>query len=86
MMPSDKKRINLTVPDDVYQDLQEFKSENGISNDASACLQLVIRQLRAEKNSKLMLDAMRKFSPEDLELISAEGLKTLKGVVDAETK
>lgn len=86
MMPSDKKRINLTVPDDVYQDLQDFKSENGISNDASACLQLVIRQLRAERNSKLMLDAMRKFSPEDLERFSAEGLRTLKGVVDAETK
>lgn len=62
MMPSDKKRINLTVPEDIYQDLQEFKSENGISNDASACLQLVIRQLRAEKNSKVMLDTMRKFS------------------------
>ena len=86
MMPSDKKRINLTVPDDIYQDLQEFKSENGISNDASACLQLVIRQLRAEKNSKVMLNLMRKLSPEDLEQISAEGLKTWKGVVDAEEK
>ena len=86
MMPSDKKRINLTVPEDIYQDLQEFKSENGISNDASACLQLVICQLRAEKNSKVMLDVMRKFSPEELERFSAEGLRTLKGVVDAEEK
>ena len=86
MMPSDKKRINLTVPEDIYQDLQEFKAENGISNDASACLQLVIRQLRAEKNSKVMLDTMRKFSPEDLERISAEGLRAWKGVVDAEEK
>ena len=86
MMPSDKKRINLTVPEDIYQDLQEFKSENGISNDASACLQLVIRQLRAENNSKVMLDTMRKFSPEDLERISAEGLRAWKGVVDAEEK
>ena len=85
-MPSDKKRINLTVPEDIYQDLQEFKSENGISNDASACLQMVIRQLRAEKNSKVMLDVMRKFSPEELERFSAEGLRTLKGVVDAEEK
>ena len=86
MMPSDKKRINLTVPEDIYQDLQEFKSENGISNDASACLQLVIRQLRAEKNSKVMFDTMRTFSPEDLERISAEGLRAWKGVVDAEEK
>ena len=33
-MPSDKKRINLTIPDNIYQQLQTFKADNGITNDA----------------------------------------------------
>ena len=53
-MPSDKKRINLTVPDDVYERLQEYKKEACISNDASACLQLIVLQLKAQKNIRLM--------------------------------
>ena len=44
MMPSDKKRINLTVPDDVYTLLQEYKREACVSNDATACLQLIVLQ------------------------------------------
>lgn len=44
-MPSDKKRINLTVPDDIYQEIQWFKTENGIFNDASACVQLIVKGL-----------------------------------------
>ena len=45
-MPSDKKRINLTVPDDVYELLQKYKKNACISNDATACLQLIIVQQR----------------------------------------
>lgn len=45
-MPSKKKRIGLTVPDDVYVLLQHFKHENGILNDAAACMQLIVKQLR----------------------------------------
>ena len=51
MMPSDKKRINLTVPDDVYTLLQEYKREACVSNDATACLQLIVLQLKAQKKS-----------------------------------
>ena len=35
-MPSDKKRINLTIPDELYVRLQAYKNEQGISSDASA--------------------------------------------------
>lgn len=45
-MPSDKKRINLTVPDAVYQQLQVYKESNGLTNDATACLQLIVQRLR----------------------------------------
>lgn len=45
-MPSDKKRINLTVPDSVYKKLENYKEENGIFQDATACLQLLILALR----------------------------------------
>lgn len=45
-MPSTKNRINLTVPDDVYQALQEFKARRGIFSNASAVMQLLIVSLR----------------------------------------
>ena len=35
-MPSDKKRVNLTIPDDLYQRIQEYKQRQGVTNDASA--------------------------------------------------
>ena len=41
-MPSDKKRINLTVTDELYARIQEYKKEHGVSGDASACLQLIV--------------------------------------------
>ena len=46
-MPSDKKRINLTIPDEIYERLQAYKNETGIVNDATACLQLIVQQLNA---------------------------------------
>jgi hypothetical protein len=49
-MPSDKKRINLTVPDEVYQAIQAFKAENGLYSDATACMQLLVLQLNAVQN------------------------------------
>ena len=48
-MPSDKKRINLTVPDEVYQRLQVYMARNGIYRDATACIQLIILQLNVEE-------------------------------------
>lgn len=51
-MPSQNKRINLTVPDEVYERLQKFKTENGIMNDATACLQLIIMKLNTMKQEE----------------------------------
>lgn len=45
-MPSDKKRINLTVPDDLYQRIQAYQTERGIFFTASACLQLIVKALK----------------------------------------
>lgn len=45
-MPSTLKRINLTVPPEIYAELQKYKYEQGIATDASACLQLITQALR----------------------------------------
>lgn len=81
-MPSDKKRINLTVPDVIYDKLQEYKEENGILNDASACLQLISKQLKAIEEGKIMLEVMRKLSPEQIEQLSKTGAIEMKNVLD----
>ena len=77
-MPSDKKRINLTVPDDVYERLQEYKKAACISNDASACSQLIVLQLKAQKNIRLMQNLLEQKSLEQLQQMSDEGLSFLK--------
>ena len=57
-MPSTKKRINLTVPDNIYEMLQKYKHENGLTSDATACLQLVVQQLKAQENGKAFFNFM----------------------------
>ncbi|MBE7002940.1 MAG: hypothetical protein E7425_01475 [Ruminococcaceae bacterium] len=69
-MPSTKKRINLTVSDKIYERIQTYKAENGLENDATACLQLIVRQLNAEKEARTMLDFMdlvKSVDPKDYE-------------------
>lgn len=46
VVSSNNKRINLTVPDDVYQVLRKYEIENGVYLDATACLQLIIQRLK----------------------------------------
>lgn len=48
-MPSEKKRINLTVPDDVYERIQAYMKANGLYSDATACLQLICLRLNTEE-------------------------------------
>ncbi len=78
-MPSDKKRINLTVPDDVYALLQDYKKSACISNDATACLQLIIQQLKSETGKQVFMKLFENLSLEQLQQISNEGLGFLKG-------
>ncbi len=77
-MPSNKKRINLTVPDNIYEQIQLFKEENGLESDATACLQLVVRQLKAQESTKTMMSMINKMSIDDLTKISQEGWTTVK--------
>lgn len=77
-MPSEKKRINLTIPDDVYERIQQYKAENGIMNDASACYQLIIQQLNAADNFALWKKVIQENSLESLKQMSDEGITFLK--------
>ena len=77
-MPSDKKRINLTIPDELYVRLQAYKNEQGISSDASACLQLIVQQLNGLEQSKAMLRLINNCSVEQLNKLSMEGLTLTK--------
>lgn len=77
-MPSNKKRVNLTVPDDVYKRLQAYKQQMGITNDATACYQLIVQQLKSQENSEAVLKVLRECSVEQLLHYTKEGLTELK--------
>ena len=81
-MPTEKKRVNLSIPDTVYDRLLVYKQKNGITSDAGACLQLIIRQLEAIENTEKMLEAASKFSLEELQQIANVGLPTVKQFID----
>jgi len=71
-MPSDKKRINLTIPDEIYERLQAYKNETGIVNDAT-CLQLIVQQLNAHANNKAVLHFLQNSTLEQLQQAANEG-------------
>ena len=77
-MPTKNKRSNLSVSEPLYEKIAAFRDENGIASDAGACLQLISAQLRGLENGKAMLEAMSKFSIEELNQLSAIGLDTLR--------
>ena len=81
-MPSDKKRINLTVPDEIYEKLQAYMKENGILNDATACLQLVVQQLRNYDYSKGVFNAINNLTKEQLQALAQERMSQFKDEID----
>lgn len=81
-MPTTKKRINLSIPDDVYERLQIYKEKNGITSDATACLQLIIRQLNGLEQTEAMFSLMKNCSVEQLLELSQVGLVDLKALID----
>lgn len=85
-MPSTKRRINLTIPDEIYERLQAYKSKNGIPSDATACLQLIVQQLSAQEQSAAMLKALQNLTMEQIQQINNEGLGYLKSYADAQPK
>lgn len=77
-MPSEKKRINLTIPDEVYERLQAYKNESGIVNDATACLQLIVQQLKAYENNKVIMNFLQNSTLEQLQQAANEGAAQLQ--------
>lgn len=77
-MPSDKKRINLTIPDGLYERLQAYKTKNGIMNDATACLQLITQQLNGQEQTEALLKMVNGASVEQLLEVSRVGFDLLK--------
>ncbi len=82
-MPTTNKRVNLTIPDALYERIQAYKTKNGISSDAGACLQLITRQLDGLENAEKMLEMVSRFSVDELKLISDLGAKEMKAFADA---
>ena len=76
-MPTTNKRINLTVSDPVYARIEAYKIKNGISSDAAACLQLIVRQLDSIDNAERMMQMVMRFSPEELQELSKLGADEL---------
>ena len=85
-MPTDKKRVNLTLPDAVYERILVYKTRNGITSDASACLQLITRQLDAMDQGELMLQAASKFSLDELRQLSDIGFSYIKEATEKNQK
>ncbi len=74
MMPTQKKRVNLALSEQVDEKLQRYKSKNGISSDAGACVMLITRQLDAIEENERMLQMLSKFTPEELQQLSDSGM------------
>lgn len=81
-MPTEKKRVNLSLPDSIYERIQAYKTKNGITSDAGACLQLITRQLDGLEKTEEMIQLVQRFSFEELQQISNMGLTALKEAVD----
>ena len=81
-MPSKLERINLTVAEVVYEQIRAYKDANGIMSDASACLQLIQQQLKAQEESKIMMNLVKSLSPEQLIELATTGVQDAKRFFD----
>ena len=79
-MPSTKKRVNLTIPDELYERIQAYKQYQGIASDASACLQLIVQQLNGLEQSQTSLRLVNQYSVEQLMEVSKEGFTEIKSL------
>lgn len=77
-MPSTKKRINLTVPDGVYQQLKAYMDTQGIDSDATACLMLIRQQLNGLEGVARLKKVMDTIPMEKLMQLTEEGYRDTK--------
>ena len=81
-MPTTNKRINITIPEQVYDRLQNYKQKNGVTSDAAACLQLVIRQLDSIENGERMMQMVSRFTEEELQHLTSLSVPFVKQLAD----
>lgn len=81
-MPTTNKRINLTVPKHLYKRIETYKTKNGISSDAAACLQLIVRQLDGIEEAAQMMQLVSRFTTEELLEISKIGIQDVKKIME----
>lgn len=81
-MPSQNKRVNLTFPPHVYEQLQAYKARKGIANDAGACMQLIVQQLAGEERLEGVMRLAQSLTMEQLMQLSQEGLAVVKNHAD----
>ncbi len=82
-MPTTNKRINMAVPDELYERIKIYKAKNGITSDAGACLQLVTRQLDGIEHTEKLMQFASRFSLEELQGLSNIGMTQLKAMTEA---
>jgi hypothetical protein len=81
-MPSKNQRVNLTLNDEVYEQLQNYKKKYGIPNDATACRQLVVQQLKSLETTEEMTRIMKEMTVEQLLAYTNQGMKEMKAELD----
>lgn len=83
-MPTEKKRVNLTIPEEVYERIANFRKKNSIPSDAGACLMLIQRQLDSIDQMEEMMKMVRQFTPDDLRKINDIGMNQLTSIMETE--
>ena len=83
-MPTEKKRVNLTIPEEVYERIASFRKKNSIPSDAGACLMLIQQQLDNIERTEEMMKMVRQFTPDDLRKINDIGMNQLTSFMESE--
>ena len=77
-MPEPNKRINLSIPNELYEQISAYKEKICLPSDAAACVQLIRLQLRSIEQSEKMMEVIRTLSPQQLDEITKEGFQFIK--------
>ncbi len=77
-MPTQKKRINLAVSEELYEKILDYKAKYGIVSDATACVQLITQQIAYQEETASMMNIVKKFSLEELQNLASIGFQTIK--------
>lgn len=85
-MPSENKRINLTVTPELYEQILSYKAKYGCPTDTSACIQLITQRLHSLEETEQMLKVFKAIPEEELTRLSLEGINLMKTELDKQQK